>query len=336
MFKQMLQALGLCFALTTFSNAQTITNDTVSITPLQGSRILLVGRQMKTLLRENNFELLKNQFIADMKVSAKDNDFPASPMEVIYLVAADGRRRLKTKPQELVSFDTQKEMREFSDGLPPFHYTIYDLGKQFEYHLYLKNAEQLYQLADINFKTIMDAIEAKEKKPNAYTKIEVEGDNKDWQVNPVKIKKAVLLELSTSYGIALFNSSLSPVLGVHGDITFHNKYRMPQYKIGTSFSLYAFSELHDFQFKNIYGATSTDIRVMKNIAPPQNRAAWLGFLIGRIRSGAELVSAQKPSLTNRLKFGIAAETGLIGIEYGFIIPKNNQSSLTNLTFRFRF
>ena len=75
MNNKMLKALGYCLALTFASNAQTKYADTIAITPLPGSKVLLIGNKMSSLLKENNFEVVKNQFISDMKNQQKTKRF---------------------------------------------------------------------------------------------------------------------------------------------------------------------------------------------------------------------------------------------------------------------
>ncbi|HEY0039668.1 MAG TPA: hypothetical protein VGB71_03345, partial [Flavisolibacter sp.] len=234
---QMLWALGICIALTITAKGQKPLQDTISITPFPEARVLLVSRDIDKLVRENNFEVLKNQFIADMKESAKDSDFPAQPREAIYMVAADGRRRIKAKPEELAPFDPVKEINEFSAGLPPVHYTIYDLARMMEYHIFLKTTEQLTQLTDINFTSIQAPLEARRKSVLKSVKVEVERENNSWQVTPFISRRSMILELSTGFNVSLFNSTLSPGLSIHFDFVFLNKHRIPRYKIGTSFTM---------------------------------------------------------------------------------------------------
>ena len=331
MNNKMLKALGYCLALTLASNAQTKYADTIAITPLPGSKVFLIGNKMSSLLKENNFEVVKNQFISDMKKSAEDKAFPVDPKEAIYMIAADGRRRLKAKPEELAPFDTQKEINDFDAGLLPVHYSIYDLKKGFEYHIYLSDAQQLDQLSAINFSLALAAINDKEKLDRKYAKIEIEQDNDAWKTNGLPKARMALLELSTSFAVGLFNSTLSPGLGVHIDFHFKDKYLLSRYKVGGGLTLYALSEHQDYQFKNIYGAVGVDLRLMKNIAATNSNPLWIGFLAGRLRNGID-----SSSLRNRWKFGFAVEKGFLGIEWAFIPPKNDHPSMTNLTFRFRF
>jgi hypothetical protein len=335
MQKKMLLALGLCFALYVSTNAQNAPSDTIAITPLQGTKILLVGNSMERLVKENNFELQKNQFVTDMKEASKEPGFEDTK-EVLYFVAPDGRRRLKAKPEELVPFDTQKEIQSFSSNLPPYHYTIFDLQRQFEYHIFLTQPLQLEELTGMNFTLAINALEAKEKKAKSFVRINVEQDNKEWKVTPTKQNRGVVLELSTSFAVGLYNSTLSPGLGVHADFVFMNKYRVPKYKIGTGFTLQALSEYQNFQFKNVHGAISADIRLLSNIAKQPGRSLWTGFLVGRLRSGIPEGSTVKHPLADRFKFGVAVESGFLGVEFGVLPPRGNESTLHNLTFRFRF
>lgn len=334
MQKKMLAALGLCFAIS--ASAQNIPSDTIVITPLTGTKVLLIGNSMDRIMKENNFELQKNQFATDMKEAFKEPGFADDTKEVIYLVAPDGRRRLKAKPEELAPFDTQKEIRFFASNLPPYHYTIYDLQRQFEYHIFLTQPQQLEQLATTNFSLAINAVETKEKKAKSYARIDVEQDNKEWRVTPKKEGRRLVMELSTSFAVGLYNSTLSPGIGIHVDFPFLNKHGIPKFKIGTGFTLQALSEYQDFHFKNVHGAVSGDIRLMWNAARQPSRWLWAGLLLGRLRSGIPEGSTVKHPLADRFKFGVAAESGFLGIEFGVLPPRRSEPTLHNLTFRFRF
>ncbi|RYF84208.1 MAG: hypothetical protein EON98_09595 [Chitinophagaceae bacterium] len=146
-----------------------------------------------------------------------------------------------------------------------------------------------------------------------------------------------MLELYPSFGIGSFNSVISPGLGIHVDLVFLNKHRLPIYKLGSSATFYALGEYENLQFKNVYAATSLDLRLMKNLTPKTVKPLWLGFLFGRLRTGdIQDAAGQKPSLHDRIKFGIAAEIGSVAVDYSFIPATSTQASLRNITFRFRF
>jgi len=336
MQKKMLVALPLYLALSLSATAQNAPSDTIAIMPFTGTKVLLIGNSMQRLMKENNFELQKNQFATDMKEASKEPGFAEDTKEVIYLVAPDGRRRLKAKPEELVPFDTQTEIRAFASNLPPYHYTIFDLQRQFEYHIFVTQPQQLEQLASTNFSLPINALETKEKKAYKYSRIDLDQDNKEWKVAPQRSNQRAIIELSTSFAVGLYNSTLSPGIGVHADFVFLNKHRIPQYKIGTGFTLQALSEYQNFQFKNVHGAVSADIRLLWNVARQPNRSLWTGFLIGRLRSGIPEGSTIKHPLADRFKFGVAVESGFLGIEFGVLPPRRSEPTLHNLTFRFRF
>jgi hypothetical protein len=56
-----------------------------------------------------------------------------------------------------------------------------------------------------------------------------------------------------------------------------------------------------------------------------------------MRTGdVEDASDNKPSLHNRIKLGLTAETNFAAVEYSFIPATKTESSLRTITFRFRF
>lgn len=337
MKKKMLWAFWPCLAFAIPVAAQNLPSDTIALTPIPGTKVLLIGKSMESIIKTNNFEVQKTQFIADMKASANEGDFPEAPREVIYLVAADGRRRLKAKPEELTPFDTQKEIADFANNLPPIHYTIFDLQRQFEYHIFLSRPEQLAQLSTINFSTAINALEEKERNAKRFARIDAEPEGGDWKITPMPVNlPRAILEFSTNFAVSLYNSTLAPGIGFNLDIVWLNKHRIPKYKLGSSLTVQALSEYQDFQFKNIHGALSTDVRFLWNVARTSNRPFWTGFLVGRLRSGTPDSTNLKYALADRFKFGISSEAGFLGVDFGIIPPRGTASTLHNLTFRFRF
>ncbi|HUC81128.1 MAG TPA: hypothetical protein VMR70_09440 [Flavisolibacter sp.] len=336
MKKKMHWAFWPCLVFTVYATAQNAPADTIAISPLPGTKILLVGNNMNRLLKENNFEVQKVQFIADMKAAEKEKDFPGTAKEAIYLVAADGRRRLKAKPEELSPFDTQKEIAGFVGNLPPVHYAIYDLPRQFEYHIFLSDPEQLQQLSAVNFTAAVEALKTKEQRPNRFFRIDLEMEGNEWKATPLPTNSRGYCELSTNVAVNLYNSTLAPGIGISAAKVWLNKHKAPTHKLSASLTVQAISEYQDFQFKNIHGALSSDVRFMWNVARNSNRPLWTGLLAGSLRSGTPDSANVKYVLADRRKFGVSSETGFIGIDYSIIPPRGTNATLHNLTFRFRF
>lgn len=326
-------AFGLCLALTLHAAAQN-GQDTIAVTPLPGAKVFVVGNGMSRLLKEANFELLKNSFIADMKQAAADSDFVAAPTEAVYFIAKDGRRRLKLKPEEPFAFDVQAEIKAFEKALPPVHYTLYDLPHNMEYHIYLKEASQLYQLADVNFVLMNRSIATQLPKPDQYTRIDAEADKKDWRVTADAARPNDWIELYPSVGVGMFNSTLAPAAAVHADVVFVNKYRTPGFKVASSATLYALGDYQDFQFRNVYAVAGYDVRLMRNFGP-QKQPYWFGALFGRLKAPG-LSDTVKASLRNRIKLGVAFETRSFAADFSFLLAKAGEPAMHNLTFRFRF
>lgn len=330
-----LLALGLCFALTFPLLAQEKEmkeTDSVYITPFAGSKIILVGKNMEKLLKENNLEVLKNKFIQDYQESAKDKDFPATAKNIIYLAGQDGRRRLKAVPDETVPVKVEDEIESFKSNLPAYHYTIYDLTKNYEYHIYVKDPDDLDSLKSID----LTALIAGSKYPNRflafrYAKaLEIVPTDTGFYFKNISSSHLDQLEIVPTVGLGLINSSLSPNIGGDAYIHHFNKYGKSSFKTGFSYSFNMLADYQNKKFSNFTPISSYSLFFIQDL-----KVIGFGVSLGKYSSGKIFGSEQKNSLDKAWKFGIISDLKNFRLEYNFIFDKQKNTN-TALTLRYYF
>lgn len=329
-----LLALGLCLAWTVPSLAQDDKKevDSVYITPFAGARIILVGKGMEKLLKENNLEVLKNKFIQDYQESAKDKDFPATAKNIIYLAGADGKRRLKAIPDEVAPVNVKEEIKAFNSNLPPFHYTIYDLMKDYQYHIYLNGPEELDKLKAIDcIKLIAGAKKEKNQLGIKWARsTEIVPVDTVYFFKNFKGGHPDRIALATTMGIGLINSSFSPNLGADFYFERVNKYGQPNYQIGVSFSSYILANYENKSFTSFYPISSYSLFYLKNYG-----STGLGLSVGKFLDGTGEPSVNHGSLNKAWKVGIISQYSKFGLEYNFIFDKQKKTN-TAFTLRYYF
>ena len=320
---KMLVASGLCFALHFPTSAQeTKLLDSVYIIPFVGCKIVLAGNGIIKLVKENSLEVLKNKFIEDYRESAKDKDFPAGAKTIIYLASTDGRRRLKAMPDEDMPLNIQNEIKAFKSDLPPFHYTIYDLTKAFEYHIYVSMPGDLEKLMQVNCQALLTTSTAgKVTMLYKYTSIEIANSDSGFVVKNKNRKSLDALSFAGFAGASLINSSFSPTIGLDVEFIKFNKYRKTKFKTGLSYSFNVMADYQNKSFYNFYKFHSLDLHFLNNLSHTKEDF-FFGLSIGKYYTDKIFGSARNGTLDKAWKFGIINQFKNIGVEYNFIYDKN--------------
>ena len=330
-----LVALGLCLALTVPLLAQekeTKELDSVYITPFTGCRVILVGKGMEKLLKENTLEVLKNKFIQDYQESAKDKDFPATAKNIIYLAGADGKRRLKAIPDEVEPVNIKEEIKSFNSSLPPFHYTIYDLMKDYQYHIYVTGPKELDSLAVVDcnnlISTALRSSSYHERKVRTILHIGKDVTDTSFFVKSSKNGNTAVLGITPFVGAALINSQFAPIIG--GDFAFmdFNKYGKPNFQAGFSYHFYMLSDFANKSFSNFYPISSYSLFYLKHYGK-----TGIGLSVGKFSTGKIFGSARNGSLDKAWKFGVINQLGDFTFQYDFIFDKQKH---TNAAFTVRY
>ncbi len=331
-----LLALGLCLAhtLPLLAQDKEIKElDSVYITPFAGCKIVLVGRNIEKLMKENNLQILKNKFIQDYQESAKDKDFPATAKNIIYLAGADGRRRLKAIPDETAPVDIKAEITAFNSNLPPFHYTIYDLTKNYTYHIYVPSLEALDELAKVDCsKSVLEAT-ANASSLRRFTTVSLAATDTGFTINQRTNRKRDLLAIFGSANGLVVNNGFSPGLGLNLELQFSNRYGTPKYKFGVEGAINFFADVKD-NTTTLYNINSSTGYFLKNLGT-NRKEVWLGLSTGRFSSFAEPDSSKNGVLYKARKYGIISQYNNWGLEYNFIVGKNDKVT-AGLTLRYYF
>lgn len=331
-----LTALWLCFALINQLKAQNENKvlDSIYVIPFTGCKIVLVGDNISHIIKTNNLEILKNKFIQDYRQSTNDKDFPALSKNIVYMASQDGRRRLKAVPEENISFDIKKELKDFKNNLPIYHYTIYDLKQSFTYHIYLNDTADLEALATNNCQKILMDAASKNVKLNRYSIIEIGHADTGFAIQQKERFRTDYLEINAFGGVGLINGSLSPTIGGNIDFGWGKKYQTKDYKIGVGYSFYTFSQLENKSFTNIYPISSYDVHFLFNTNPnTKHQDRWLGLSVGKFASSKIFGGTGSGSLNNAWKAGIVTEFGRMSLQYDFIFDKNKNTN-TGITFKY--
>jgi hypothetical protein len=328
MKKTMLLASGLFIALA--ATAQTgLNNDTIRMAPMKGAEVILTGNGLSRLTSNNNVEMLKNKFIQDYHESAKDREFPANAHTMIYLASEDGRRRIKAKADDDATLDVTKEIENFSRNLPPYHYTIYDLANKFEYHIYLKDPQQLDELAGINLaQIILDALSKDHPDLKHNNQAIINYTDNSWLMK-LHNKKVDMIYITSPVGIALLNNQWSPTIGLDLDLKFTNRYGQGVFKFGTSINFQVQTDYSNLEFSNINLLTGTSGHFMFNLSKGGDKETWFGLSFGKMRS------EKGGPLDNVWKGGLIVQTSKFGIQYDFIRDRNKKVNY-NLVLNYYF
>jgi hypothetical protein len=332
-----LVALGLCLAFTFPLFAQEKKpQDTVYITPFAGCKVVLVGNGVTKLLKENNLEVLKNKFIEDYRESAKSKDFPAEAKSIIYLASQDGRRRLKAMPDEDLPLNIEAEIKSFKNDLPPFHYTIYDLTKNFEYHIYVKDTSNLNQLYNTDLSVALkqtpdnSIIGIKRSRAIVIEPTATAG----WIISRSNTDRKDYLILSPVFGVSLINSSFSPNFGFDVNIQTQTKYGKPNLKFGVAYRYNVLADYENKTFSNFYRFDNLDLFVLENVSLNKD-VYWFGLSLGRYYTDKVFGSARNGTLDKAWKFGFVSQIKNFGIEYNFIRGRDkNSNSAVTLSYHF--
>lgn len=329
-------ALGLCLALIfqTFAQEKKLL-DSIYIIPFAGSKIVLVGNGIIKLVKENNLEVLKNKFIEDYRESVKDKDFPAGAKSMIYLASPDGRRRLKATPDEDTPLNIDNEIAVFKQNLPSYHYTIYDLTKSFEYHIYVTVPGDLEKMAQVNCQALLTSSTAnKITTLNKYTSIEIANSDSGFAIKNKNRNRLDALSLSGFVGVGLINSSFAPAIGLDVEFIKLNKYRKTNFKAGSNYSFNVMADYQNKSFHNFYKFHSLDLHFSKNLSHTKEDF-FLGISAGRYFTDKLFGSATNGSLDKAWKFGIINQFKSFGVAYDFIYDKSKTRNAA-ITFRYYF
>ena len=331
MIKSMLLA-SLTFFVFTPAISQVLAKDSIVIEPFAGSKVVLVGRSMGNILKGNNFEFLKNTFITDLKAAEADPQFSGLQSDAIYMVAEDGRRRLKLKPEEL-TFDLKKELSNFSQNWPSFHHTIFDLQRSQEYHIYFSKAEDLDSIHALNFAKLFLDYESGFTELVNYTNITLTKEGEFWTLDKRRDKQKVIIEFRLpGIGVSVINSLIGPTVGFYVDFKFSDRYGRPGIILGLGGSYSTFGEYSDFKFKNMMVMRTVDLSISGSMGGNSS----VGFLFGYMKAYYPDHPGVQSDLNKKFRLGFIYKVNAFTVEYFTPIIKLAANSSRHHGFTIRF
>lgn len=326
----MLYACGLCLALILTamksSAAEKTYQDTIVFTPLPDAKVILIGEDLESLSHYQKADSIKLLFLKDVATAKENKSFPEHSREVHYLVAGNGKRRLKSESEDYVesSIDIEKEKRSMNLALPGYAYILHDLVSGVEIGIYLKNTEQLVSLENISFNEAILSIANEKKLQRQNYRVDLEKKESLWSPVYTQGNQLDQLEISGLFGLGFINNQASPVIGADFALTFNDKYNIPRWKAGATLSGMVFSDYANKEFKNFYPVTSIDLRFMANISGKKGTATMFGL------RGGYMFSEEGGSLDGAWKAGVAVEGKHFSANFDLIRDrdKNNLFGIT--------
>lgn len=347
MIKQMLLALGLCYALmVNNSNAQSAFanetfdaldkginyRDTIMIIPDSTCKVLLIGKELNEMINYSAIDSIKNLLIADVEKARKQAAYPAQAKLTYYFVHPNGKRRLKAESEDYMEpqVNVDDEERSLYLDLPPYEFIVYDFKAAYRCQIYLKNPNDLKKLASISFKDALVAASLKKKTVNKSYRIDLTKSDDNWKVENSYANKLDEIELGYSAGLSLIGSRWCPMIDLNLSLILNDKYRHPQFKIGLAYGIYSYADWNKTEITNLAYLSSYDLRMMFNLSLDKQK--WIGIQGGLITTGFESQS----SLYNKFKMGIVSEgLGPLNLSLDVIFIKKKEA-LYSLTLKFPF
>lgn len=335
-------ALWACLAFSLSTNAQSEQNcapnenanrsqDTIIINPMEGIKIILIGKNSKDLDLYNNLDSIKTLFLSDIDQAIKNNTYPTDAVLTHYFVHPNGKRRLKAENEDFTqsTVDVKKEMRSMTLQLPPIEYILYALQNNYQCHIYVKDRNELTKLSGISLKDALAAATEDKQTIKQNTRIEIEKTNEHWMIKDKRRTRLDFLELSPAFGISLIGSRWSPTAAFDLSILFQNKYGIPSIKTGISYGVNSFADWNTESFSNMSIVASYDFKFMTNTS--DSKAKWVGLQFGYMKS-----YEKSGPLHNRFKAGFVAE-GFGAFNFGFdVIFLQDKKSVYGMTLKVPF
>ncbi|MEO8150251.1 MAG: hypothetical protein ABI723_21635 [Bacteroidia bacterium] len=345
MKKQMLFALGLCYALNiNNSNAQALSmdmdesanvainyRDTILIRPDATTQVLFLGKNLDEMINYTGLDSLKNLLVADVDKARTQPGYPAQSKLTHYFVHPNGKRRLKAESEDYAEpqVNVADEERSLYLDLLPYQFIIYDFAKNYRIHIYLKNPDDLNKLASVNFKDALIAASLNKKTVKHSYRIDALKSNDNWKVENSYGNKLDQLESGFAIGVNLIGSRLSPLANFDLSLIFNNKYNHPFIKTGFSYSVSSFSNWDNSEITDLCILSSYDLKFLTNLS--QDKTHWFGVQFGIMDN----YKSSSP-FDNKFKFGFVSE-GFGRLNYSLdVILFEKKQSIYGLTVKLPF
>lgn len=261
-----------------------INNDTLVLKLKSGSQIKIIGFDFKRLKSYSKADSIMNLFYIDYEKSIKGLQESEYPNEIHYMVAENGKRRMKIQDPDFVDgFNLDKESYKLNQNLSNIHFAIYDLISKVQIHLYPQSYADLTQFKEISLNKVLSNLNSDEKefKRNYLYQLN-ESSNNEFEKIKLESNANDQLEIHADVNTLLIGNQWTPVIGLEARLMFLNRFNKPQWSVGLVWTSYGFSDFSGGQFKNFTYNTGVDGRLMFNMNQYGEKANWLGVELGLI------------------------------------------------------
>ena len=284
--------IALIFASSALFADERINNDTLIIKLESGSQIKLVCFDFKRLKDYTKADSLMQLFYTDYEKSLQGLNESEYPKEIHYLIAENGKRRMKTQdPDFSEGFNLDKESYKINEGLSSIHFVIYDLKSKVQIHLYPQTFAEISKLKSVNINAACAKLKEEKKDIKRNYLYALESKNAGFEKIKLESTSNDQIEFHTDVNALLIGNQWTPTIGIEGRLMFLNRFNKPQWSVGLVWSSYGFSDFKDGQFKNFTYNTGLDARLMLNVNQYGEKANWLGLEFGLILPTKNEISA---------------------------------------------
>lgn len=116
-------------------------------------RVVFESHSLRTIARYDSFPFALVNFFNDVEKSKLNLDSMLVPLQMHYILFANGKRKLTIENPEFIAkeFDLEKEIENNTDSLPSNVIEIYDIKHQVKIKIYVTNPSDLNKLKSMAF-----------------------------------------------------------------------------------------------------------------------------------------------------------------------------------------
>ncbi|MFY8021172.1 MAG: hypothetical protein ACOVP1_08240 [Bacteroidia bacterium] len=283
-FKRCMACIALILTSSVLLADERINNDTLIIKLKSGSQMKLVGFDFKRLQTYNKADSMMTLFFADYEKSMKGLQESDYPKEIHYLVAENGKRRMKIQDPDFADgFNLDKEAYQLNENLSSIHFVIYDLISKVQIHLYPQTYAELKDWKEISLNKALENLKSNEKdfKRNYLFQLNEKSKN-EFEKIKLETNSNDQLEIHADVSTLLIGNQWTPAIGLEARLMFLNRFNKPSWSVGLVWNSYGFSDFKEGQFKNFTYNTGIDGRLMFNMNQYGEKTNWLGIELGLI------------------------------------------------------
>jgi len=309
-------------------------NDTLVIKLRGSDKILLIGKDLKQMVKYQKADSMKQLFISDFEKALNNHSINKEVQLVHYFIHGSGKRRIKAENPEYSDnrIDPAYEIKRLDLDLPKYQYIIHDLNSGYEIQIYMNDPDELK--AELNSVNLYDAIHfaGNDKKILRRTyKLEMTGENNVYKITGKTHGRQDVLSLGPTLGVGVLGNVIAPVAGADLTLSLTDKYSVGKYKFGLGYEVFPFANnIVSGEVSSLSWVQTINLKFLTNInAGTKDKAYWMGL------QGGSMKSSNMISYNNAFEFGILIE-GNGAFNYSFDFIRDKEKTLYGLTVKFPF